>query len=306
MATRLSIRQLQMITVLEQTGSVSKAAVKLNVSQSALSHRIREAERLLSTTLFLRQNRTLLPTNAGKRIQHAARRILWELERAEQDIAQLSEGVTHTVRIGLEVYCGVQWLPKFEAELTALHPGIGLEVMSGVSLDPLVALRRSNIDLAVVSGINLSTDQKQVKLGTDQLLAVLPHGHVLAQQEWLEATDFATYPYIAYHTNPEQGREYDQVFSRFNMLPPKVLRAGVTEAVLAFIASGRGLTMMPGWTINTHSIRHQFAVRPITAEGLSIDWYAVMQHGLDADSIIGRVVDILASRTRFNDFVEYK
>ena len=108
----MSIRQLQMIRALEVAGSVSAAAIALQVSQSALSHRIREAERLLDTPLYSRQNKKLVATPAGLRVQFAARRVLAELERAEHDVAHMSGGVTTTVRLGLEAYASHHWLPE--------------------------------------------------------------------------------------------------------------------------------------------------------------------------------------------------
>ena len=76
MAIKLSVRQLQMIRALEVDGGVSSAAVALQVSQSALNHRIREAERLLDTALYTRQHKKLVATPAGLRAQFAAGGVL--------------------------------------------------------------------------------------------------------------------------------------------------------------------------------------------------------------------------------------
>ncbi len=282
-----------MIRALEVAGSVSAAAVALQVSQSALSHRIREAERLLDTPLYSRQNKKLTATPAGLRVQFAARSVLAELERTEQDVAHMSGGVTARVRLGLEAYASHHWLPGLYQRLAQECPYIGLEIAADVGLSPEAALRQHTIDIALVSGSTPATDFNNCHLGHDPLLAMMSKNHPLAQHDYLTPSMFANYPYIAYHTNPEQGREYDLVFRRHHLLPSQVISAGVTEAVLALVGASQGITILPAWTALAHAQQYDLITRPIGAAGLSINWYLAGLHQVANREAIATVMALI-------------
>jgi LysR family transcriptional regulator for metE and metH len=301
MAIKLSVRQLQMIRALEVAGSVSAAAIALQVSQSALSHRIREAERLLDTALYSRQNKKLVATPAGSRVQFAARSVLAELERAEQDVAQMSGGVTTTVRLGLETHAPHHWLPELYKRLAMKCPYIGLEIAADVGLKPESALRQQAIDIAVVSGLPPASDFNCISLGQDPLLALMTSAHPLANHASILPEMFADFPYVAYHTNPEQGREYDLVFRRHNVLPSNVISAGVTEAVLTIVSDSQGLTILPAWTAESQGPKYGLVTRPIGDGQLTTQWYLAGLHQVANREAILEVMQMIKNIVSFNN-----
>ncbi|MFC6669625.1 LysR family transcriptional regulator [Marinobacterium aestuariivivens] len=284
MSTRVSTRHLQMILAIASTGNVSEAAAQIGLTQSALSHRIREAERLLNTELFYRKHKKLIPTSAGKRLLQSARVVLGELERAENDINKLSVGIEHVVRIGNEAYGSYHWLPRFLTGFMAEHPSISVEIIPDVSMDPYTALRNGSIDLTIVSGTIVQSGFRTLKLFRDEMLVVMPEGHPRAGQDWLSPEEIADSTYITYHTNPGPGREYEQLFSRYQLLPPRVIRAGVTEAVVEFVRAGAGITIMPSWALGPYLKQGGLNTAGVTNEGLHIDWQVALRRDDRRDS----------------------
>ncbi len=277
MSIKLTTRHMQMIQALSESGSVSEAAEQIGVTQSALSHRIREAERLVGTALFYRHNKKLVPTSAGNRLLHSAQVILGELERAENDISKLTVGIEHVIRIGLESHSGCHWLPGFLRQFQLSHPSVSIEIIPDVSLAPLKALRQGHIDLTLISG-RVAEGFRTLPLFTDEMMALLPANHLLGQHSWLNVEDIVAEPYIAYHTTPDKGREYEQLFSRYQRLPSRVIRAGMTEAVVEFVREGLGITIMPSWTAAPYLRQGGLLQRRVTEQGLFIDWQVVMRH----------------------------
>ncbi len=273
MPTRLTIRQLQMIRALQQAGSVSAAAQQLQVSQSALSHRIREAERLLGSDLYLRQNKRLIPTVTGERVAHAANIILDELERTEQDIGQLQAGIERNLRFGLHTYASSLWLPIMMQSVAEQLPQISVQICADISLNPLNALRNNDIDMALISGHVTAPDLVFTPLFDDELVAVMSADHWWTNQPSIQASAFAQQTYIAHHTNPETGREYDLVFSANQILPSRVIRAGMSEAVMAMVEANLGVTLMPAWSACCYAEKFAIQIRPLAGEKQILPWH---------------------------------
>lgn len=296
MTTRLSTRQMQMMVAIADAGSMSDAAVQLGLTQSALSHRLKEAERLLGAVLFARGQRRLNPTPAGRRLLHAARGVLAELERAERDIHRLSVGIEEVVRLGVEACGGYHWLPDGLAAFAASHPSTGVEIVPDVSLEPCRALRQGHVDLALVAGSHPPTGFESIPLRRDELRLVVPRDHPLARRTWVGAEEIAAEPYIAYHTTPEKGREYEQLFSPAGVLPARVISAGVTDAVLALVRGGLGVGILPAWPLSSHLATGDLVSVALTAEGLYLKWFLVMRQGEAEESATRRLAQTLHAR----------
>src|SRR5687768_15703999 len=100
----LEVRHLQLVEAITDAGSVTRAAERLHVTQSALSHQLREIETRLRTPLFLRVNRRLVLSPAGERLLTSARRVLGELRVVEDDIGRLAANQQGVIRVSTECY----------------------------------------------------------------------------------------------------------------------------------------------------------------------------------------------------------
>ena len=103
---------LKIIQAVELEGSLTAAAKKLCVTQSALSHTIRKLEENLGTAIWLREGRNLRLTEAGQYLVNIANRALPLLEHAEHRLKQIARGERGTLRIGMECHPCYQWLLK--------------------------------------------------------------------------------------------------------------------------------------------------------------------------------------------------
>src|SRR5271170_2889005 len=97
---RLEMRHLRMLQAMARTGSVTRAAAMLGLTQSALSHQIREAERRLGLDLFVQGNKRMQMTPAARIVNEEAGRILAQLERMENSVVGDGTEKRHIVRIG--------------------------------------------------------------------------------------------------------------------------------------------------------------------------------------------------------------
>ncbi len=278
--TQLNINHLKMICTIAKSETVKEAAESLFITQPALTNRIREAERRLNTSLFVRRGRKLIISNAGKRLLHSATIILKELGRAEYDIARLSDGVEQVLRIGLPHYASFKWLPSVASYFAKELPNIELEITATAATRPLNALFNGDVDIAMISSSQqkLLLDENLYEssfLLQDELMACLSKEHKKANSHYLVAEDFSDETYITNSTIPEKDREYELFFQPENVLPRKVLQVGFNEAILELTKVNLGVTIMSKHLVTPYLENGMIKTVPLGEEGLKIYWHLV-------------------------------
>src|SRR5262245_19557925 len=108
----LDLRHLRLVAAVAESGGQTRAARRLNLTQSALSHQLRELESRIGAPLFIRASRRMVLTATGERILGTARRVLHEVEALERDlVAESASGGAGVVRLATECYTVYHWLP---------------------------------------------------------------------------------------------------------------------------------------------------------------------------------------------------
>src|SRR6478609_6761213 len=103
---------LSIVQEVDRLGSLTAAAEALCLTQSALSHTVRKLEDQLGMQIWLREGRSLRPTQASQYLLALANRVLPQLALAEERMRQLAQGQRGTLRIGMECHPCYQWLLK--------------------------------------------------------------------------------------------------------------------------------------------------------------------------------------------------
>ena len=150
--------------------SFTKAAAKLGVSQSALSHTIRELEERLGVRLLTRTTRSVAPTEAGERLLRTVAPRFEEIEAELDAVSELREKPAGTIRITAIDYVAdtILW-PKL-AKFLPEYPDIKVEITVDYGLTDIVAQR---YDAGVRSGEQVAKDMIAVRIGPDMRMAVV-------------------------------------------------------------------------------------------------------------------------------------
>ena len=119
---------------------MTRAAERLHLSQSALSHQLSELEADLGTSLFRRLPREMVLTGPGERLLRSARVVLSELQGAERDLSGLSTSGEGTLRITTECYTCYHWLPASVRPFEALYPRVDVQIVVEATRRPIEAL----------------------------------------------------------------------------------------------------------------------------------------------------------------------
>lgn len=195
--SRLTLRQLEYLVVVGETGSITRAADRLNVSPPSISSAITQLEDELGISLFVRQHaQGLSLTQGGQRVSEQARRVLI----GAREIANIAADISGTARGPLAVGCLLTFaqlvLPRLRRGFERGHPNVRIVQKELNQAEILNALQRSEIDVALTYDMDIPTDLNFIGLVRLTPFALLHAGHELAERASVSIADLAELPMI--------------------------------------------------------------------------------------------------------------
>jgi len=272
--TALELRHLETLLALAECGSLSKAAERLYLTQSALSHQLKALEAHFGLGIVEKNVRPLRFTAIGHRLLALARKVLPEVAEAGRDIARLAEGHGGPLRVAVQCHNCFDWLMPAMDAYRSLWPEVELDIVSGFVVDPLPLLERSEAELAVVHDEHEPRPNLTFSpLFRYESVALMSPRHRLAAKTWLEAADFADETLITYPV-PDEMLDVMKHCLLPAQVNPRRRTAELTVAILQLVASGRGIAALPSWTVGNYIDRGYVVSRPIGRGGLFCELYA--------------------------------
>ncbi len=263
----IEIRHLLTLQAIAEEGTLARAAQRRHVSQSALSHQIRELEDRLGQELLTRSGRRLRFTPAGERLLRLGERVLPELRRAEADLRRMREGRGGRLHLAVECHSCFDWLmPAMEAYRPD-WPDVELDVTLAFHFEPLPALARGDLDLVVTSDPCPLPGIAYEALFAFQGVLVMAPDHPLAGRRHIHPADLADQTLITYPVAPERLDVY-----RHFLIPagvhPERRTTELTAMIVQLAAAGRGVAALPHWAVQDAEQRGVIVTRPLGAEGI--------------------------------------
>ena len=283
MSSRLEMHHYETIVAVSDTGSVTAAAGRLHVSQSAVSHRLAEAERRLGGRLFERRpSRGMQPTPAALALCQAAHRAMPDLGRAERDFMRSVGGTTATVRIGVGSYDCYHWLAPFAAAASERLEGLLLELVV-IGDAPAQRLADGTADLVLAPGPAQGTSET-LHVFTDELVLVTHPGHRLASRSWIGPEALAEEDYFTYNRQPSPGFEYERFLRPSGVSPRTITVLEQTGAIAEMIAADFGVSILSRWAMSPWMDTGRLTAVRCGRSGLELEWSALMRAETDDDA----------------------
>ena len=269
---RLDIKHWQLLQGLAEHGTLGKAADRLGITQSALSHRLAEAERRLGDRLFVREGRRLTVTPAGKAMLQTAQQVLPELQRAEDNFQRLSDSSHHLIKLGVAAYSAYYWLPEFLRDVPVARRHLQLDLVSSATQNPVRSLLDHEADLVIAPGEVKTPGISSRALFRDQLVLITRPGHPLARRPFIEAADLADQEYLTYSPDRQPGFEYDRFIRPAGVSPQYVQIVEWTDAIVELIAAGFGVSILSRWALRRSIQQGLVSAVPLGQQGLPLTW----------------------------------
>jgi LysR family transcriptional regulator for metE and metH len=269
----MEIRHLRLIKAIVEEGSITKAIDKLHLTQSALSHQLKEAEYQLGTKIFLRQNKKLILTKAGEKLYATANEILDKLSDTEKEIKQLIFGEVGEIRISTECYSSYHWLPSVLKQFHLLYPNIELKIVMEATHYPLQKLQENILDIAIISDPIKDENIKYVELFQDEMMMVVSENHSWVNKKYVVAEDFIN-EHLLIHSLPMETVTIHQfLLAPAKVTPKKITPLPLTEASIEMVKADMGIMAMAKWALQPYLKNNSIKAIKIGKNGLKRKHY---------------------------------
>jgi LysR family transcriptional regulator for metE and metH len=289
----LEIRHLRLIQAVAEEGSVTRAGNRLHLTQSALSHQLRDAEERLGAPLFLRLNRKMIPTPAGERLLRSAQAILEELERAEREVRKSPQAPGGVLRVATSCYTCYHWLPQRLRRLHARFPGVDVRIVLEATRQPVEFLLEGRLDLAILDEKVRNRSIALRPIFSDELLLIMAPDHPLASRPFIRPEDFSGHNLIHYVPKEESSMIQRELIPA-GYIPKRVLFVPLTEAIVEMVRAGLGVSVQARWAVEPHLETQRLAARPLSKQGFHRQWYVASLKSQATPAYVREFVKLLA------------
>ena len=291
MPSPLELRHLRTLAVLMDAPSLSAAAERLHLTQSALSHQLKLLESIYELELLERRTQPVRLTPAGLRLAQLGEQVNAAVQLAERDLANMAGGSAGPLRIAVECHTCFDWLMPAMDAFRPQWPEVELDIVSGFHADPVGLVVSDRAELAITSEVDDSAGVEFTPLFQYPMVAVMANDHRLTARAHLTPRDFADETLIHYPV-PDALLDIMRVLTPAGVNPRR-RTSELTVAILQLVASRRGIAVLPSWSVQPYVDRGYVSTRAVGKRGLASRLYAAGKAGLSQRPYVRAFVETL-------------
>ena len=240
----LSLNQLRAFYYTANSGSITRAADRLFITQPAVSLQIKALETQCGVLLFHRTKKTLQLTESGKRLYQVAIKIFSLVGEAERILSEESKFISDPLRIGSTKTLVRHFLAAYISRFRKAFPKIQIQVDEGSSEEMLKSLLENRNDLAIVGRLPYHEQLKAVPFIQDELVLLAAPGHPLCSKENVCIEDLKGENLILREKGSGTRRVIDRVFEEKNFFYSAFIETGNVDFLKEMVRTGNGVTML--------------------------------------------------------------
>jgi DNA-binding transcriptional LysR family regulator len=286
-------RQVEIFVAIMRSGTTSRAAELMGISQPAISRSLAELERAIGFSLFDRVRNRLVPTPEGKLFQQDVESYFRGIDTLRAGAARIRDQGSGAIRIASLSALGSSLVPKAVRKFREIHPDIRVT---------LQVLPSRNVRDAVASGqydIGLAADEIDVSgilhqpFANSKALCAIPAGHPLARLEIIRPADLADVPLIAYVPEDRGRQRMNQVFAQAGVTPKIVVETLYASTVCALVSEGIGVGFVSAYSVGGIDCSH-LVLRPFEP-AIQIRSLLILPQDRPKSNLVRDLIDCLLS-----------
>jgi DNA-binding transcriptional LysR family regulator len=260
----MDLERIETFLLIARSGSVTRAARSLGLSQPALTERLRALERELGAELFARTRRGVRLTDAGRALVPHAERAVGAIEEGRRALDRLRHGEIGRLAVGSAPAVSTYALPAALRAFRAAHPDVHLSVRTGHSEEILELVLKDEIEVGLVREIR-HPDVETTPLYEDELVLVVEKGHPFAERGRIRIAELAFEHLITFDRASSYNELTQALFREAGVAPRGIIELDNVEAAKRCVARGLGVALLP-----RQAVREELAaktLRPIAMVG---------------------------------------
>ena len=227
-----------------RTGSFTRAAESLGLTQAAVSQHVAALERRLGAPLFDRAKRRIIPSAAGLAFLDRAQRALAELEDGTVAVESLLRGEGGSLRVASLQSVAGRLLPRVTVAFRRLHPRVDLKIREGEDDDVVGWLNDGLADVGFVEGAAADLNADVTPLFTEDFQLVVHLTHPLARRRRISLREIADEPF-AYTGDAHCSTIQTRAFAEVGINPPAAVRSSNLTTTGGFVQEGVAVALVP-------------------------------------------------------------
>ncbi len=273
----MELRHLRYFTAIAEAGSVSAAARKLHVSQSAISEQILDLESEIGGPLLDRSGRKVSLTPQGKVFLQEAQKTLDAAQRAVELTRAALHGDSGTLAIGFFLWGAGGFFPRIIREFRRRRPGIRLSLLEMHAVEQMPALEEGRIDIGLTRPLTPPYDKRlcSEELYRDPIVVAVRPGHPFAGKE-VDVRSLAGEPLVSCErqANPYLFDSILSLCATHGFSPQIVNTSATWTGVLTLVEAGEGVALVPAGVrhLRTKGLAFSTLAPNTLSLGLSVAW----------------------------------
>jgi DNA-binding transcriptional LysR family regulator len=272
---RLTLKHLDTIRAVAQSGTIVAAAASLKVTAAALTSRIKLLEEDAGVALFDRAGGRLRLTDAGREVVSVATRI--DLALAELKNTLSAHRGMHAGRITIGVVSTAKYFaPRLIAAFARQNPRIELSILVGNRAEVIAWLRDYAIDIGLMGRPPTDFPVASDVFGPHPQVVIGPPDHALARRAQINKTELGNESFIVREEGSGTRSVFDFFFDGVAVLPPRVhVEIGSNETIKQAVMAGLGLTLISAHTVEAEVTEGRLAILDIVGLPIMRHWFVV-------------------------------
>ncbi|WP_350286310.1 LysR family transcriptional regulator [uncultured Croceitalea sp.] len=264
----MEIKYFKLIKAIVEQGNMVNSAEKLFLTQSALSHQLKELEERLGFKVFLRTRNKWILTEEGVELYKLGNTILESLEKGFENIQQIHSGAAGTIKISTECYSFYQGLSAFIQKMGLLYPDIKIDLILEATHQPIQKVLSNEINIAITTLKPQNETLSSVAVYEDEIFAIMHRENPLSQKDFLDLGDFADIHLIIHSFPLETVSVYERFLKPNNVAPGKISAIPLTEVALEMVKANMGIMCLPKWAVKSFKISDDLIFKRISRNGI--------------------------------------
>lgn len=235
-----------------ETQNLSRTAEDFGLSQPAVTKQIQTLEEMFGILLLERSGRKIKPTEAGEALYQCARELIKSMDKLDKTMEEIAESRKGSLFLGASTIPGQYILPHVIKGFKDLYPHISISLEIADTEKIFNKISERELDIGIVGGWINNRKVDGFPWQQDELVAVVPSGHVLAGKSLISLQDLLKERWIFREKGSGTRKAVEDLLAAYKVEQESLdicMEAGSTEAVLAMVEAGMGISIVSRWVI---------------------------------------------------------